>query len=493
MSRSLKNRTAHSLKWNIVDRVASQCLYAVTGIVLARVLSEEDFGLVGAMLIFQAFASLMVDSGFSYALLQRKKPSRLDYSTVLWFNMGMAVLLYAVLFVAAPLIAKCFQNDARIIPLSRVQFLVIILNASAIVHTNRLMKGMQMRMVAVSNTIGLVLGGVTGIVLALTGFGAWAIVWQAIVLAACKTMILWTSSSWRPLARFSLPVLRSYFGIGLKMMFTSFLNTLFLNIYGFFIGNRVGLVALGYYTQSDKWSKMGITSVSQVLTSTFLPALSAVQDVPERFAAVVSKTNRFTAYILFPFLLGLAAVASPMFHTLFGTKWDPSIILFQLLLFRGVFTVLVSLYNNYLLALGHSGTILKLEVLRDTVALIALVVSLPFINLTQPDNPVWGLEILLYGQLAASVITWVATLWETVRLTKVPLMSFMRDMSPYLAQTLLIIPVMLAVGALVPQSALKLVVELVVALGLYIGGNRFFGSTLQREVFAYFRYGKVPQ
>ena len=160
---------------------------------LARVLSQEDIGLVGAVLIFQAFASLLIDSGFSYALIQRKEPSRLDYSTVLWFNLGVSVLLYAVLALCAPLIARCFQNDIRLIPLIRVMTLSIIINASFIVQINRLMKAMDVRMVAVSNSIGLILGGVTGIALALSGAGPWAIVWQTIVTGAARSLILWTT------------------------------------------------------------------------------------------------------------------------------------------------------------------------------------------------------------------------------------------------------------------------------------------------------------
>ena len=145
MEEELKTLTARSVKWNIIDKVSQQILYAVTGIVLARLLSQEDFGLIGAVLVFQAFASLFVDSGFSYALIQRKAPTRLDYSTVLWFNLAMATGIYVVLYFAAPLIADCFQGDRRIIPISRVLFLSFILNASAIVQTNRLMKQMNVQ------------------------------------------------------------------------------------------------------------------------------------------------------------------------------------------------------------------------------------------------------------------------------------------------------------------------------------------------------------
>ena len=208
---SLKTRTARTIKWNLIDRVASQVLYAVTGVVLARLLSTEDFGLVGAVLVFQAFASLLVDSGFSYALIQRKSPSQTDYSTVLWFNIGVACLLYAILFFCAPLVAECFQGDSRLIPLSRVMFLSFIVNATAIVQTNRLMKNMDVKMVAVSNSIGLGVAAVVGIVLAVGGYGAWAIVWQTITLGAVKSVVLWTTHHWRPAFVFSWESLKSYF------------------------------------------------------------------------------------------------------------------------------------------------------------------------------------------------------------------------------------------------------------------------------------------
>lgn len=479
---NLKARTAGTLKWNLIDRVASQVLYAVTGVILARLLSTKDFGLVGAVLIFQAFANLLVDSGFSYALIQRKNPTQTDYSTVLWFNLGIAAIIYLILFACAPLIADCFEGDQRLVPLSRVMFLSFILNASSIVQVNRLMKHMDVKMVAVSNSIGLVIAAVAGIWLALAGYGAWAIVWQTLTLGAVKSLVLWTTQHWWPSLVFSWTALRSFFGIGSRMMFTSFLNTLFLNIYSFVIGNRVGLSPLGYYTQADKWSKMMIMSVSQVLTSSFLPTLSSVQDQRDRFLRACSKMNRFTAYFLFPATLGLMTMATPIFHTLFGTKWDPSIILFQVLLLRGIFTVLSGLYNNFMLSLGHARAIMWLEILRDGVALVALFTTLPYIADSAPGHPLWGLELLLWGQLAASVVTWVATLIVTVRVIGASAGSFLRDLLPYLCSTIAICAIISLVPLVIAQPALTLAVQAVVAIGLYIMTNFLAGSKIQQEV-----------
>lgn len=475
----------------MIDKVSSQLLYAVTGIVLARLLSQEDFGLVGAVAVFQAFASLFVDSGFSYALIQRKHPTRLDYSTVLWFNLIMSGALYVVLFFGAPLIADCFQGDQRIIPISRVMFVSFILNASAIVQTNRLMKQMKVKMVAVSNSAGLFAGAIVGIYLAVAGYGAWAIVWQTLTLNFTKSLVLWLTSGWTPLWRFSMQSLRSFFSVGSGMMFSSFLNVLFQNIYSFFIGNRAGLRQLGYYTQGDKWSKMGISSISQVLTSSFLPALSQVQDDPERFARVTSKMNRFTSYLLFPAMGFLTIMAEPIFHFLFGTKWDPSIILFQLLLIRGVFTVLTSLYNNYVIALARTRLVVAMETLRDGAALLFLLCALPFVADTRPDDPVWGIRLLLWGQIAASFIAWLVMVIKTAPVCGRRVVDFLRDSAPYLAETVAIMALLWLESLFIADVLLLLIVQALTALGAYTAINTVFGSVIQREVLFFLRGKKI--
>lgn len=484
MEQDLKQRTARSLKWNVIDRMSTQLLYAVTGIVLARELSQEAFGLVGAILVFQAFALLFVDSGFSFALIQRKHPTELGYSSVLWFNLLIAGGIYLLLWFSAPWIASLFGGDERLVPLSRVMFLSFIINATAIVQTNRLAKQMNFKPLAIINMLGLGAGAVVGIWMACTGREAWAIVWQTITINAVKSGALWIHCRWMPMLRLSWSELRSFFSVGSGMMMTSFLNVLFQNIYSFFIGNRVGLVPLGYYTQSDKWSKMGVTAVTQVLTSSFLPTLSEVQDDEIRFRRAVSKMNRFTAYLLFPAIFFLIVMATPIFHVLFGSKWDPSIILFQLLLVRGIFTVLNTLYNNYMLALGHSRPIFWLEVFRDAIAVAGIIATLPYMSLSSPDNLVRGLEIMLWGQVIASALTWIATLVVTTRITGMSWTMYVRDLIPYFASSALVAAAIYAITFAALPAWLMLTLQAITALALYVGINRILPSKIQREIFA---------
>lgn len=281
--------------------------------------------------------------------------------------------------------------------------------------------------------------------------------------------------------------LRGFFKVGSGMMASSFLNVLFQNVYAFFIGNRAGLVPLAYYTQADKWSKMGITSISQVLTSSFLPALSHVQDDEERFCRVSGKMNRFTAYILMPAMGFLAVMAQPIFHCLFGEKWDASVVLFQLLLARGVFTVLTSLYNNYLVAKAQTKTVVAMEGLRDGAAMIFLLATLPWIALTKTDDPVWGIKLLLYGQLGASALTWGVMAVKTARVAGRTVWGFVADILPYLAETAVIMGIMWVESLFVANDWMLLGTQAATGLMLYLGFNGVMNSVVQGEVISMLR------
>ena len=424
---SLKLKTARTLKWNTIDRLASQVLYGVVGVVLANVLSQEDFGLVGALLVFQAFAIIFADSGFGAALLQQKNPTEEDYSTVFWFNLVVSVAIYMLLWFGAPLIADIFQGDRRLIPLSKAMFLTFVLNALAIVQINRLMKRMDVKMIAVSNLVGQVAGGGAGIALALFGYGAWALVWQSVIMAGVKTGILWATGGWRPMWIWSRDSFRKIWRIGFSVFSSTMLNTIFLNIYSFVIGAAYSLRSLGVYTQADKWSKMGSASLSQVLTASFVPVLSRVQDNAEDFRRYVRKINRFTGFIVFPAMVGLAAVGSNLFHLLFGEKWDAAILLFQILVIRGIFVVLVSLYSNYMLAKGYGKRLFMIEIIKDGAIAVAILATI-FEG---------SVDLLVWGQLWASVAAWIVIVVMTSRAIGYSLRGMLGDLVPFLGAALL--------------------------------------------------------
>lgn len=423
---ALKKATAGTLKWNTIDRLSSQVVFAAVGIVLANKLSKEDFGLVGALYIFQAFATVFIDSGFGAALLRLKRAGRDDYSTVFWFNLSVSLLLYIGLWFATPAISEFFKVGKELVPYSKVMFLAFVINGLGIVQTNRLMKKMQVKNIAISNIVGLTLGGGLGVYLAISGYGAWALVWQTVSQAGIRTLWLWLSGRWMPAMVVSRKSFAKIWRVGLGVFSSSFLNTLFLYVYNFVIGGWCSIASLGVYTQADKWSKMGSASISQILTSSFVPLLARVQDDGEAFRRYVNRINRFTAFLSFPFLLGLATLATPMFHFLFGQKWDEAIPLFQILAVRGIPIVLISLMGNYLLALGYARSLVVIEIVKDGLLLVAILAT------------IWSrnLELMVWGQLAASVVTWIVVLVITCRRTGYTVYFMTKSMIVFLLTTL---------------------------------------------------------
>lgn len=457
MDSALKRKTANSLTWNAIDRVATQVLYAIVGIVLANLLSKEDFGLVGIILAFQAFAIIFVDSGFGAALLQKKDPTDTDYSTVFWFNLLLCCIVYLILWFASPLIADIF-GDERLTLLCRVQFLAFILQGLAIVQTNRMMKRMDVKQLAVADTISLVLSGVLAIVLAVKGFGVWALVWQYVTQSGVKTLWLWLTGHWVPIARFSGRALKEIFPVGFSVFSSSFLNTISLQLYTFVIGLADGLTSLGLYTQADKWSKMGITSLSQTMTASFVPLMSKVQDSAADWLRYTKRVNRFSAMLTLPIMIGMAAVATPLFHLLFGTKWDGAILLFQLLCVRGVFVVLISVINNYLVAAGKKRAIVAAEVVKDVLILVAVL------------STVWfgSVRLLVVGQLAASVLTWIILLPLLRHSTGYSVGQLLRDLLPFLWPTLAMVLGTWAIGLVGMTAWLTLILQVAVGAVVYI-------------------------
>ena len=469
---SLKERTVKTIKWSTIDRLSSQVLYAAVGVVLANELSKEDFGLVGALTIFQAFAMLLVDSGFGAALLQKKSPVERDYSTVFWFNLIVSVGLYFILFFCAPLIADLF-HDYRLESMSKVMFVAFVVNGLGIIQTNRLTKTMNLRPVAIANIIGLVASGGLGIGLALGGFGAWALVWQTLSLAFVKTFLLWINGKWWPRFHFSKETFHDIKRVGGSVFSSSVLNTACLQVYNFVIGVFYSLPLLGIYTQADKWSKMGSASISQILTSSFVPLLAGVQDSKDEFMRYLRRINRFTAFIVFPFMIWLTAAGEPIFHFLFANKWDEAIPLFQILMIRGIFLVLISLYYNFLLSKGKAKAIFLMEVAKDVMTVVAL------------GFTVWtfSIEWLVWGQLAASLITWIYTVELTRRALKITAADLLLDLLPFFAASFVMGVCCFFLGLISTRPIIQLLIEFGGGALIYIAILQIRGIAEIKEAF----------
>ncbi len=455
---SLKLKTARTIKWNTIDRLCTQLLYLVVGVVLANVLSQEEFGLVGVLLIFQAFATILIDGGFGMALLQKKEPKQKDFSTVFWFNLCVSLLIYALLWLSAPLIADFFHGDKRLVPLSRWLFLSFVVYGLSLVQGVRLMKEMNVRQIAVANIAGLVCGGVIGVWLALDGYGAWALVWQTLTNAIVRTSWLWISGRWRPSLRFSRRSLREILPVGLGTLSSQVLNTASQYVYNAVIGGFYSIRSVGVYTQADKWSKMGSATMIQIITSSFVPLLAKFSDDTAAHSRYVARINRFTALILFPAMIGLCLIGAPLFHTLFGNKWDEAIPLFQILSIRGIPVVLIQLFYTYAVSLGRSKSMVAIEIVKDSLIFVAILLTVAS----------FSVETLVWGQLGASAATLIVAATIASSITRYPLRRIAADFIPFFILSLVAGAAAWFAGAWIDAPWLKLLVELATGLVVYL-------------------------
>lgn len=470
----LKLRTARTLKWSSLDKIGSQVCYAVTGVVLANVLSVRDFGVVGAAGIFQGFTLLFADAGFGAALLQKKTVSATDYSTVFWLNLLLSTALFMAVFVCAPWLGTLFKSD-ELVPVVRVIMLAPVLTALGIVQTNKLTKEMNVRPVAVANLVSLSVGGAVGLVIAFAGGGAWALVWQTVVGAGVRTLWLWVAARWRPNWVFSRTSLRSLMGVGMGVLGSQLCNTVFQAAYPFIIGTVYSLTSLGYYNQASKWTKMGTASLSQIMTTAFVPLLAGVQDDVATCRRYIGRINRLAAFLLFPVMGGLIALAQPLFHVLFGVKWDAAVPMFQILAGQGIFVVLFSLYNNYLLALGHARLLVVAEVMKDVFLLGAIALTITSGRVVD----------IVWGQLGASVATYVVMLALTSRATHYSARRMLLDLMPYAALSVAAMGVAWMAGLVLPNAWLWLLAGAAVGGAVYWVVLRAAGSRILLEAESY--------
>jgi|SRR5690554_1197211 len=472
MGKTLKEKTVNALVWSTVDKTFSQIIYAIVGIILANTLFPEDFGLIGIITVFSAFLTVFVDSGFTVVLIQRKEITKEDYNTVFFFNLLVAIALYLLLFSLAPRLSIWF-GDARLTSLSRVMFLTVIIQAFGLVQSSILMRNMHMRAFAISNIIPLLVSGTLAVIMALSGYGPWALVAQALALATTRSILLWVQNSWRPRVQFDKTSFSSLYSAGKNMFLTSFTGTLFQNLYPLIIGIWYNMKELGYYVQADRWSKMGYTALGQALGQSLFPALSSIQDDPERMRRVFGKTNRTAAYLSFPFFLGLIVVATPLFHVLFGTKWDASIPLFQLLLIKGIFFVFTTLMTNYLLAQGRTRTIFHFELMKNGVIVLAILLTVRI-----------SIPALVVGQAIAGVAHYIIALVITSRVTGYTITRQLKDIFPYIVIGGSVCALLLLVPLITGNPYLQLTLQIAIGFLAYTGINKALRSTIQQDIFA---------
>ena len=425
---------------------------------MARILTPEDYGLVGMLAIFIAVSQSLIDSGFSQALIRKQDRSEIDNSTVFYFNIGVGAILYLILFFSAPLIAS-FYNEPQLVPITRIIGLSLVFNSLVVVQRALLTINLDFKTQAKASFVGVIISGAIGITMAYTGFGVWAIVWQQISNLAVVTVLLWILSRWKPIWAYSWKSFRELFSFGSKLLASGLLDTIFRNLYLIVIGKFFKASDLGYYTRAHQFTDFASSNITGIFQRVTYPVLCTIQNDDTRLSNVYRRLLRTSAFIIFPLMTGMAAVAKPMVISFLTEKWLFSAVLIQILCFSQMWYPVHAINLNLLQVKGRSDLFLKLEIIKKALTVIVLCITLPM-----------GLIPLCIGTIFSSIIALIINTHYTGKLINLGFLKQMKDLLPTLLLSLATgMIVYLTVTYINMASWLALIVGVIEGIVLYIG------------------------
>lgn len=386
---SLKNKTVKGASWSFIDSFAGQGITFLVGLVLARLLTPEEYGLIGLITIFIAVFNSIVDSGFSNALIRKNDAKDIDYNTVFISNLVVSVVLFGILFLCAPFISSFF-NQPQLIPLLRVMGSIVIINAFAIIQRTIFVKNVDFKTQTKVSLISSITSGVVGIGMAVSGLGVWSLVGQQIARQFLNSAFLWFYSKWYPKLQFSFQSFKELFSFGWKLLVSGLIDTVWREIYQVVIGKCYTPTTLGQYTRAHQFASICSSNLTSVVQRVSFPVLSSVQDDKERLKNGYKRIIKVAMFVTFTLMLGLAAVAKPMVLALIGEQWLPCVPFLQIICLQMMLYPLHSLNLNMLQVQGRSDLFLKLEIIKKFIAVGPLLI---------------GVFVDIYWMLGGSVVT----------------------------------------------------------------------------------------
>lgn len=472
---SLKERTAKGLFWGGLGSGVQQFMSLLFGVILARILTQEDYGMVGVLAVFSAMATSIQEGGFTAALVNKRKVRHEDYNAVFWFSSLSGLLMYLILFACAPLIADFFHEPA-LTAVARVLFLGFLLGSLGVSHNALLLKRMKMRERAVIDVISLVISNAIGVTLVLNGFAYWGLVIQTVIFALITLLLRWYYSTFRPTFTFDFRPLKEMFPFSIKILLTGFFVAINTHVITLFLGRLFTKHEVGDYTQGQKWSTIGSSIVNNILQHVSHPVLVEAGDDMARQKNVFRKMLRFAAFISFPTMLGLALVSEELIVLLITEKWLTSVPILQLLSVWGAFIPITTLYRQ--LTFVHS----KSEVyMWSTIATGILQVALLFLLHQQ------GIHIMVLSFVCINLLWLFVWQYYAHKLIHLRFWEVIKDLAPYLLIALFVLGIAYLATLSVTNLFLSLILKIVISAVLYIFIMRYSNSVIYRESMHYFK------
>lgn len=451
-----KNKVMLSLFWKLMERGGTQGIQFLVQIVLARLISPEEFGTISLVMVFINLAQVFVQSGFNTALIQKRDADEKDFSSIFYLSLFIAGILYIILYLTAPAIADFYGNDI-LTPVLRALGLILFTGAFNSIQNAYVARNLLFKKLFKSSLGAIVLSGVLGIVAAYQGLGVWALVIQQIVNQVGITIIMWFTVKWRPHLIFSLERVKQLFNFGSKLLASSLLDTLYLDIRTLLIGRIYSASALGYYNRGEQFPKLIVSNINGAIQSVMLPTLSSFQDDKDRIKRMMRRSIVTSSFLVFPMMIGILAIAGPLVSVVLTDKWLPSVPFVRIFCVSYMFMPIHTANLQAINAIGRSDIFLKLEVIKKTLGLIILGVSLPF--------GVYGIAI---GQVMSNIVASFVNAYPSKKLLNYSYSEQLFDLFPSLMLSFMMGGVVYLVSYLPISMLPMLLLQTIVGFIIYL-------------------------
>lgn len=470
-NQELKERTSKALFYSFLESIVFRTVQFIIGIILARLLFPEHFGLIGMLAIFMAVAQLFINSGFGSALIQKREATMEDACSVFYFNILVGLLMAAILCAAAPWIAS-FYNQPILTPIIRALSLILVINSFGMIQTTLLTKNIDFKTQTKISLTASILSGIIGVSLAFLNFGVWSLVAQQVSSSVFRTALLWMFNIWRPAWVFSFQSLREMFGFGSRLFFSGLLNEIFQNIYLLAIGRLFSAADLGFFTRAKTIEEVPTLTLAGMVGRVTFPVFSAIQDDRPRLKRGMKKALVLLSFFNFPMMIGLAIIARPLVLVLLTDKWTECILYLQLLCLAGLLLPIHSINLNMLQALGRSDLFLRLEIVKKILIVINIAVTWR-----------WGIASMILGIIVLSMISYYLNSYYTGVLIGYPISEQSRDLFSYLMMAGVMGFAVYGIGFLpFPNDWSLLLVQIPLGGIVYFGLCRMFKLAALMEV-----------
>lgn len=447
MDENIKNKFIKGVLWGVIEKFATLATGFIITLVLARILTPADYGLVNMIYIFTVLGTVLLDGGFGQALIQRKNVTRLDASSVFYINLALSIIIYLVLYFAAPLIASFYRQPSLVL-ISRVVFTTIPISALCIVQHNLLTKDLKVKELTYVSILSSLISGIIGILLAYCGFGVWSLVYQSVILQLVRTIALWWFSAWRPCFSFSIKFIRSIWNFSMNLLGVFTLASVFQNIYTLIIGRLYNVNEVGYYNQAFRMQSVASNAIMSSIQRVAFPAFAKFQDDYPTLQRTYNRVMLMTMYVYFPFMMCLIVVSTELFDVLLTSKWLPSVPMFCLLCVAESLYPLNNINSSVLKAVGKGRDYLVLNIVNYILIIICILVTYRF-----------GIIALLGGYAVSSILRSLICMAVCGREIKYPVYAQLIDLMPVFIITLLTCLTVFLMAKLPYPEFMKLIIS----------------------------------